>query len=308
MLLLMFPYIGFMSLVALAGAFSIPGRVAVAMRDRSLLNIALILYPSRWARPCCTTLNHRCPDSRKGGVMLGGLFFATGQLFRCLRCCARGCYPHWECAGVPIRAAWADPRAPRWRVDGAHSAGRGVYRCPYDQYAELPLTWPRQRHMVVYADRLMEVATALLRMALSVNADTPFWPGARSRRRTLFNPCWTGACGAQWWCCRCLCTISVAVCQTLGGRNCFTMASWRTPDVGQIAVALAGYGAGLLGLVAVKVLAPGCSSQDVPRSDCHRGVGHHPDPPNAVLVPLITTTRGWPLSVYGGSGQRCCGC
>jgi putative peptidoglycan lipid II flippase len=72
-------------------------------------------------------------------------------------------------------------------------------------------------------------------------------------------------------------------------------------DVGQIAVALAGYGAGLLGLVAIKVLAPGYyASQDI-RTPVKI----------AIVVLVITqllnacwcrssTTRGWPCrSAWG---------
>ena len=76
-------------------------------------------------------------------------------------------------------------------------------------------------------------------------------------------------------------------------------------DVGQIAVALAGYGAGLLGLVAIKVLAPGYyASQDV-RTPVKIAIVVLVITQilNAVLVPLIDHA-GWPCRLAWGSGQR----
>ena len=75
-------------------------------------------------------------------------------------------------------------------------------------------------------------------------------------------------------------------------------------DVGQIAVALAGYGAGLLGLVAIKVLAPGYASQDVrTRSRLPSWCWSSPRSSTPCWC-RSSTTLGWPCRLAWGSGQR----
>ncbi len=114
-----------------------------------------------------------------------------------------------------------------------------------------------------YADRLMEFPTALLGVALGVVL-TPQLARAKASGDAqayssmldwglrivvlLAVPCAVG-----------LLTFATPLVATL-----FHHGALQASDVGQIAVALAGYGVGLLGLVAIKVLAPGYyASQDI---------------------------------------------
>jgi putative peptidoglycan lipid II flippase len=114
-----------------------------------------------------------------------------------------------------------------------------------------------------YADRLMEFPTALLGVALGVVL-TPQLASAKAagdgeRYSNMLDwglrlvvllavPCAVG-----------LLTFATPLVATLFHRGAL-----HDSDVGQIALALMGYGAGLLGLVAIKVLAPGYyASQDI---------------------------------------------
>ncbi len=114
-----------------------------------------------------------------------------------------------------------------------------------------------------YADRLMEFPTALLGVALGVVL-TPQLTAAKAA-----GDAQQYSAMLDWGlrivvllavpCAVALLTFAGPLVATL-----FHHGKLTDGDVGQIAVALAGYGAGLLGLVAIKVLAPGYyASQDV---------------------------------------------
>jgi putative peptidoglycan lipid II flippase len=114
-----------------------------------------------------------------------------------------------------------------------------------------------------YADRLMEFPTALLGVALGVVL-TPQLASAKAagdaaRYSAMLDWGLRIVVLLAVPCAVALLTFAQPLVATL-----FHHGKLTDGDVGQIAVALAGYGAGLLGLVAIKVLAPGYyASQDI---------------------------------------------
>lgn len=114
-----------------------------------------------------------------------------------------------------------------------------------------------------YADRLMEFPTALLGVALGVVL-TPQLASAKAaddsaRYSAMLDWGLRMVVLLAVPCAVALLTFAQPLVATL-----FHHGKLTDGDVGQIAVALAGYGAGLLGLVAIKVLAPGYyASQDI---------------------------------------------
>ena len=110
---------------------------------------------------------------------------------------------------------------------------------------------------LTYADRLMEFPTALLGVALGVVL-LPQLSAARARRRRRrpIPACSTGACA--WCCCwRCPARWPCWSSRRPWSRCCSTTAPSPRATCAMTVLALQGYGVGLLGLVGVKVLAPG---------------------------------------------------
>jgi hypothetical protein len=163
-----------------------------------------------------------------------------------------------------LRAAWNDPTTRNHpEADAARLAGRErgadlVAHQHADRLAPATgsVTW------LTNADRLMEFPTAMLGVALGVVLMPQLAGPAPPRTTRATRRCSTGACA--WWCCsrhrapwRC-CSL-----HSRWWPCCSTTAPSRTTTCGSTALALAGYGVGLMGLVAIKVLAPGYyASQD----------------------------------------------
>jgi putative peptidoglycan lipid II flippase len=108
---------------------------------------------------------------------------------------------------------------------------------------------------LTYADRLMEFPTALLGVALGVVL-LPQLSAASARATPMPIPaCSTGGCG--WWCCwRCPCAVALLVFPQplVAVLFHYGVQRHRCHEDG---LGAAGYGVGLLGMVAVKMLAPG---------------------------------------------------
>lgn len=259
---IMFPYIGFMSLVALAaGVLNTWGRFAVPAAAPVLLNLSMMAV-AWWGRPWFEAWGWPPIYTLALGVMLGGVlqlsvtFFAMNAL---------GVRPWPSLRPLAWRAAWQDSGCQRILALMAPALlGVGV--------AQLSLLINTQiaSHMrpgsvswLSYADRLMEFPTAMLGVALGV-ALMPQLSAAKASgdtRRYSDMLDWglrgvvllalPSAVGLL-----CLATPLVSGLYHYGAFNAY--------DVAQTSLALMGYGVGLTGLVAIKVLAPGFyASQDV---------------------------------------------
>ncbi|MBZ0225638.1 MAG: murein biosynthesis integral membrane protein MurJ [Comamonas sp.] len=258
----MFPYIGFMSLVALASGilntwkhFTVPAVTPV------LLNLSMI-GAAWWGAPWLAARGIEPIFAMVGGVMAGGALQLAVQFPALHRL---RLLPRLALGFQGIRSAWRDPGVRRILSLMAPAVlGVGVAQLSLMINTQIAsyLT-PGSVTWLFYADRLMEFPTALLGVALGVVL-TPQLSGAIARGDNerysamldwgmrmvvlLAVPCAVG-----------LLAFARPLVATL-----FHYGALHDSDVLRIASALMGYGVGLLGLVAVKVLAPGYyASQDI---------------------------------------------
>ena len=251
----MFPYITCMSLVALAsGVLNTWRRFTVPAVTPVLLNLAMIAA-SLWIAP------HIDPPiyALAVGVMIGGVAQIAAQLPALARL---GMLPR---ISLDLRAAWGDPTVRRV-LRQMLPATLGV------SVAQLSLlintniaTWlaPGSVTWLSFADRLMEFPTALLGVALGTvllpslsqahaKGDTGHYSALLDwgLRLTLLMglPAAVG-----------LALTSEGLVAVLFHYGAFTAA-----DVGQTRMAVLAYAVGLIGLLAVKILAPGFyAKQDI---------------------------------------------
>lgn len=258
----MFPYIACMSLVALsAGILNTWRRYAVPAATPVLLNLAMIAA-AWWGAPQLAAHGVQPVYALAGGVMLGGLL-QLGVQWPALR--RIGLRPKVAFNWTGLRAAWDDP------------ATRNVARLMLPallgvSVAQLSLLINTQiaSHLATgsvswlsYADRLMEFPTALLGVALGVVL-TPQLAAARAaqdgeRYSAMLD-----------WGLRLVmllavpCAIALLVFSKPLVSVLYHYGAFTDHDVRQTTTALMGYGAGLVGLVAIKVLAPGYyAAQDI---------------------------------------------
>jgi putative peptidoglycan lipid II flippase len=252
---LMFPYIGFMSLVALsAGILNTWRRFAVPAATPVLLNLSFIAaawfgvpwFEARGVDPILALAV---------GVMVGGVLQLAVQ-WPALR--ALGRLPRVAAAPAALRAAWRHPGVSRVLRQMA-PALLGV------SVAQLSLLINTQiaSHVGVgavswltYADRLMEFPTALLGVAMAA----VLLPQLSAARGAADDRAYSSmldwglrlvlALGAP-------CAVALLVFPQALVAVLFHYGAFEASDVLQTARALQGYGAGLLGLIALKVLAPG---------------------------------------------------
>ncbi len=258
----MFPYIGFMSMVALAaGVLNTWKRFAVPAVTPVLLNLCMIAA-AWWGAPWLEAQGVEPIYAMAGGVMLGGAL-QLGAQWPALR--HMGLLPHIGMTWRAVHAAWKTPEVRRILALMAPALlGVGVAQLSLmintqiaSYLAPGSVTW------LFYADRLMEFPTALLGVALGVVL-TPQLASARAagdaeRYSAMLDWGLRMVVLLAVPCAVALLTFARPLVATLFHHGRLTDA-----DVGQIAVALAGYGVGLLGLVAIKVLAPGYyASQDI---------------------------------------------
>ena len=262
---LMFPYIAFMSLVALAaGVLNTWKKFAVPAATPVLLNVCMICcaylgspWFEQWGLPRIYALVL--------GVMLGGVLQLTVQLWA-LR--SMGLLPKiWKLPNGLWRAlqsAWASEGTQKiLRLMGPSLLGVSV--------AQLSLLINTQiaSHMISgsvswlsYADRLMEFPTALLGVALGVVLTPQLSQAKASQDLEQYSSLldW----GLKWVLVLTLpCSVALLVFTKPVVSVLYHYGAFTARDVQQTTLALMGYGLGLMGLVAIKVLAPGFyASQD----------------------------------------------
>ena len=267
----MFPYIGFMSLVALAGGIlNTWRRFAVPAVAPVLLNLCVI-GAAWWGAPALAARGIDPIYSLAGGVMLGGVL----QLLAVLPALAAvGCIPRIALRPGAVARAWHHPGVGQVLRQMA-PALLGV------SVAQISLLINTQiaSHVAVgavswltYADRLMEFPTALLGVALGVVL-LPQLSAAQARQ--------DGAAFSEMldWGLRLVMLLALpcALALLLFPQGLVTVlfhyGAFSAKDVAMTVLALRGYGLGLLGLVAIKVLAPAFYARQDIRTPVRIAVG-----------------------------------
>ena len=251
----MFPYIGFMSFVALsAGILNTWKRFAVPAATPVLLNVAMI-SAAGWGAPWFKTLGIEPIYAMVGGVLLGGTLQLAVQIPALHRL---GMLPRVGLRWSSLQAAWNHPGTRRVTTLML-PALLGV------SVAQISLLINTQiaSHLttgsvswLTYADRLMEFPTAMLGVALGV----VLLPQLAAARAADDDQRYSGMLD---WGLRLVVLLAVpcAVALLTFARPLVAVlyhyGAFSGNDVQQTTVALMGYGAGLVGLIAIKVLAPG---------------------------------------------------
>lgn len=251
----MFPYIGFMSLVALsAGILNTWKHFTVPAATPVLLNIAMIL--AAWfGAPWFAAHGIEPVYALAGGVLLGGALQLAVQ-WPALRRLAQ--VPRIAFGPRGLAAAWRHPGVSRvMRQMAPALVGVSVAQLSLLINTQIAshqgtgaVSW------LFYADRLMEFPTGLLGVALGVVL-LPQLSAARAREDA------EGYSSLLDWGLR-LCTLLALPCAvalmvfpTPLVSVLFQFGAFQADDVARTVAALRGYGVGLLGLIAVKILAPG---------------------------------------------------
>ncbi len=283
----MFPYIGFMSMVALAaGILNTWRRFAVPALTPVLLNLCLIVA-AWWGAPRLASLGYPPIYALALGVMAGGLLQAALQI-PALR--AIGHTPHLGLSPWALRRAWRHPGVHRVMHQMA-PALLGV------SVAQISLLINTQiaSHVSVgavswlsYADRLMEFPTSLLGVATGVVL-LPQLAAAQARQDS-------GAYSDMLdWGLRLValtalpCALALLIFPVGLVTVLFHYGRFDAADVAKTAMALRGYGVGLFGLVAIKVLAPAFYARQDTRTPVRVAIGVllATQALNLVLVPRL---------------------
>ncbi|MFM9879885.1 MAG: murein biosynthesis integral membrane protein MurJ [Burkholderiaceae bacterium] len=251
----MFPYIACMSLVSLAaGVLNTYQRFAVPAATPVLLNLAMI-GAAWWGAPWFKSLGLEPIYALAGGVMLGGVLQLAVQVPALMKI---GMLPRIGLSGQRIRQAWADPSAQSvltLMLPALLGVGVAQISLLINTQIASYLT-PGSVSWLSYADRLMEFPVALLGVALGVVL-MPQLAAAKA-----------GGDGRQYaamidWGLRLVvvlglpCAVALLIFATPLVASLYHYGAFTARDVQQTSAALMGYGAGLLGLLAIKVLAPG---------------------------------------------------
>ena len=267
----MFPYIGFMSMVALAaGVLNTWKRFAVPAATPVLLNLAVIAA-AWWGAPWFKSWGIAPIYALAGGVMVGGVVQLAVQLPALARI---GCVPRIGLSPSALASAWRHPGVGRVLRQMA-PALLGV------SVAQISLVINTQiaSHVGVgavswltFADRLMEFPTALLGVAIGV----VLLPQLSASLAGEDDGRYAGL--LDWGlrmvmllalpCAAALLVFAEPLVAVLYHYGAFT-----ARDVAQTVLAVQGYGVGLIGIVAVKVLAPGFYARQNIRTPVKIAVG-----------------------------------
>jgi putative peptidoglycan lipid II flippase len=258
----MFPYIAFMSLVALAaGVLNTWRRFAVPAVTPVLLNVAMIAAAA-WGAPWFKALGIEPIYAMGAGVMAGGLLQLGVQALALRRL---GLLPRIGLHWAALRQAWADPGTQNiTRLMAPALLGVSVAQISLLINTQIAshLT-PGSVSWLSYADRLMEFPVALLGVAIGVVLMPQLAAAKAADDAARYSAM------LDWGlrlvvllavpCALALLTFAKPLVAVLYHYGAFS-----ERDVQQTTVALMGWGAGLLGVVAIKVLAPGYyASQDI---------------------------------------------
>ncbi len=252
---LMFPYIAFMSMVALsAGVLNTWRRFAVPAATPVLLNVSMIA--SAWLGASWLDRQGIEPIySLAAGVMAGGVLQLAIQI-PALR--QLGLLPHISVSPKQIRAAWQDAGTRKiLAMMGPALLGVGVAQLSLIINTQIAshLT-PGSVSWISYADRLMEFPIALLGVALGVVL-MPQLAAAKAASDSFRYSAMLDWGLRLVWVLALPCGVALLVFAGPLVSVLYHYGAFTAHDVQQTSLALTGYGVGLLGLVAIKVLAPG---------------------------------------------------
>ena len=255
----MFPYIAFMSLVALAaGVLNTWKRFAIPAVTPVLLNLA-VMAAAWWLAPWFERHGIEPILALAVGVLIGGAMQLTMQGFALYSLVA---LPRIGLGWRSLVSAWRHPGVSRV-IKQMAPAMIGV------SVAQVSLLINTQiaSHVGVgavswltYADRLMEFPTALLGVALGVVLLPQLSAAQGAKDESTYS-------GLLDWGLRLVlllalpCSLALLLFPTALVSVLYHYGQFTPVDVQQTVWALRGYGVGLLGLIAVKVLAPGFYAQ-----------------------------------------------
>ena len=267
----MFPYIGFMSMVALAaGILNTWKRFAVPAATPVLLNLAVIAA-AWWGVPQFKSWGITPIYALAGGVMVGGIVQLAVQLPALARI---GCVPRIGLSPAALLRAWQHPGVGRILRQMA-PALLGV------SVAQISLVINTQiaSHVGVgavswltFADRLMEFPTALLGVAIGVVLLPQLSASLAGDDDGRYA-------GLLDWGLRMVvllalpCAAALLVFAEPLVAVLYHYGAFSARDVAQTVLAVRGYGVGLIGLVAIKVLAPGFYARQNIRTPVKIAVG-----------------------------------
>ncbi len=251
----MFPYIAFMSLVALAaGILNTWRHFAVPAATPVLLNLCMIA--AAWlGAPWFKTLGLEPIYALAGGVLLGGVLQLVVQILALKQL---GFTPHIALRWGALLSAWADPGTKRiLKLMGPALLGVGVAHVSMLINTQIASHLaPGSVSWITYADRLMEFPTALLGVAMGVVL-MPQLALARAAGDTAKYSAMLD------WGLRLVlllalpCALALLVFPKPLVAVLYHYGAMTDFDVQKITYALMGWAVGLIGIVAIKVLAPG---------------------------------------------------
>jgi putative peptidoglycan lipid II flippase len=289
----MFPYIGFISLVALAaGILNTWKRFAVSAATPVLLNLAVI-GAAWWLAPWFKRIGIEPIYALPAGVMLGGALQLAVQVPALLRL---GLWPRLGLTPTAVRQALQHEGVRRiLRQMAPALVGVSVAQVSLLINTHIASYLPvGSVSWLTYADRLMEFPTALLGVALGVVL-LPQLSAAQAKSDAQAYSALLD------WGLRLVvllalpCAVALMVIPEALVSVLYHYGRFDGADVHQTQLAVMGYGIGLLGLVAIKVLAPGFYAQQDVRT-----------PVKIALAVLVLTqlmnllfVQGWQLGHAG---------
>jgi putative peptidoglycan lipid II flippase len=279
----MFPYIGFMSMVALSsGVLNTYKRFAVPAATPVLLNMSTIAA-AWWLAPWFSQSAIEPIFAMAVGVMVGGVLQLGLQIPALHRL---GLLPRIGLSWSAVRNAWADPAT----KNITHLMAPALLGVSVAQISLL-INTQIASHLATgsvswlsYADRLMEFPTAMLGVALGVVLMPQLAAANASGNSKDYS-------ALLDWGLRIVVLLAVpcAIALLLFSQPLvavlFHYKAFTAFDVAQTALALQGWGVGLVGIVAIKVLAPGYYA----RQDIKTPVRI------AIAVLVITQLLNWAL-------------
>jgi len=284
---LMFPYIACMSLVALAaGVLNTWRRFAVPAATPVLLNLAWIV-----AIVLLSPAFERAGIEPIYGLAVGVLVGGVAQLALQLEALRRlGMLPRLGVGLRALRAAWSHPgvtavlrnMAPALLGVSVAQVSLLINTQIASHLGAGAVSW------LTYADRLMELPTALLGVALGVVL-TPQLSAAQARADA---PAYSAL--LDWGLRLALllaapCAVALLVFAQPLVAVIYHLGRFGAADVAQTALAVMGWGVGLVGLIAVKILAPGFYARQDLRTPVRIAVAMLvvTQALNALLVPVM---------------------
>ncbi|MCW2312492.1 putative peptidoglycan lipid II flippase [Rhodoferax antarcticus] len=257
----MFPYIAFMSLVALgAGVLNTWKRFAVPAATPVLLNICMIA--AAWlGAPWFKSMGIEPIYALAGGVLLGGMAQLGVQWWALKRLDLQ---PRMSGRWSALREAWACAETKNvLRLMGPALLGVSVAHISMLINTQIASHLrPGSVSWITYADRLMEFPTAMLGVAMGVVLMPQLALARASGESAKYS-------GMLDWGLRLVallaipCAVALLVFPTPLVTVLYHYGAMTDFDVQQVTYALMGWGVGLVGIVAIKVLAPGYyASQD----------------------------------------------